>query len=166
MTSSTSARYSRRSIVSGLGIAALVPSAALAQFMPTADRFRLMDLMGGEFAIQTSRLALERSRAQHIREFAQIEIQEQTDIAASLGGVPGTTPIRRDQAAIVQRLSSMAPGARFDRAYIAGQIEGHRELLALNSNYANSGPDPLARSVAQSSLPLIQAHLAWLTRRA
>src|ERR1700712_4037429 len=36
-----------------------------------SDQFRLADLMGGEFAIETSQLALQRSRSSQIRQFAQ-----------------------------------------------------------------------------------------------
>jgi putative membrane protein len=125
--------------------------------------FRLADLQGGEYAIETSRLALERSRNPSIRDFAHLEINEQTSIAASLGATPGSVPPRPDQAAIVAQLSGLT-GSRFDHHYVLGQIRGHQELLALNTAYVQSGGDPRAQAVAEVSIPTIQTHLAILHR--
>src|ERR1700712_2493089 len=49
------------------------------------DHFRLTDLMGGEFSIETSKLALQRSRNSSVREFAHLEINEQLSVTAGLG---------------------------------------------------------------------------------
>ena len=127
-------------------------------------QFRLTDLMGGEFAIVTSKLALERSRNPHVRDFAQLEINEQVSVAAALGASPGSVRPRPDQIAIVQRLASMRSGPRFDHAYILGQIKGHEELLANNEQAIRSLADPAVRRVATLSVPTIQTHLAILSR--
>ena len=125
--------------------------------------FRQADLQGGDYSIETSRLALERGN-RSIRDFAELEIAEQTSIAASLYATPGSVPPRPDQAAIVARLSTLPPGRAFNRAYIMGQIAGHKELLALNTYYARTGIDPRAQAVAQVSIPTIETHLAILYR--
>jgi putative membrane protein len=138
----------------GLGDGALVPGAP----------FRLTDLMGGEYSIETSHLALTRSRNPHIREFAQLEIAEQVSVAAALGAQPGTVRPRPDQLALVQSLAAMRSGPAFDRAYIAGQIKGHQELLANNEAAIRSPADPAIRRVATLSVPTIQTHLAILAR--
>lgn len=126
--------------------------------------FRLADLQNGDYAIETSRLVLERSRNRSIRDFAQLEINEQTAIAATLFASPGSTPPRPDQQAVVASLAAMRPGPRFDHRYILGQINGHREALKLNTYYAQSGLDPRAQAVAVTSIPTIQTHLAILYR--
>ena len=127
------------------------------------DQFRLTDLMGGEFSIETSKLALERSHSAQVRSFAQMEINEQLSVAAALGAAPGSVPPRPDQAAMVQKLASLR-GPRFDHAYIMGQIKGHQELLANNQAAIASGADPEIRRVATLSIPTIQTHLAILHR--
>ncbi len=128
------------------------------------DGFRLADLMGGEYAIETSRLALERSRNPAVRHFAQLEIDEQVSVAAALGATPGSVAPRPDQAALVRQLASMGSGRAFDRAYVLGQIKGHRELLSVNTQAINSPASAATRRVATVSVPTIKTHLAILAR--
>lgn len=127
-------------------------------------QFRLVDLMGGDYSIETSRLALQKSRNPQIRNFAQLEINEQVSVAAALGATPGSVPPRPDQTAIIQRLAAMPSGPAFDRAYVDAQIKGHDELLANNNQAVHSPADPAIRRVATLSIPTIQTHLAILQR--
>ena len=126
--------------------------------------FRTQDLQGGEYSIETSKLALERSRNRAIRDFAQLEIAEQTGIATQLFSSPGAVPARPDQEAVVQKLASMRPGRAFDHRYVVGQIYGHQAALKLNKYYAQNGIDPRAKTVARLSLATIETHLAILYR--
>lgn len=128
------------------------------------EQFRMAELMGGEFAILTSQIALSRSRNPSVRNFAQLEINEQTAVAAALGALPGGVQPRPDQAAIIQELQRMPPGPAFDRAYVEGQIAGHEQLLALNTAYAQGGADSRGRTVATVAVPSIQTHLSILSR--
>jgi putative membrane protein len=142
----------------------LATGAARAQGAADPQQYRRMALMGGEFAIQTSRLALERGIDPRVREFAQLEINEQTAFAASLGVRPGGVPLRPDQEQLLQRLAATPSGSRFDRAYVGGQIDGHEELLVLNSAYAQGGYDTVGQAVATVAVPSIQTHLTILSR--
>ena len=126
--------------------------------------FRMQDLQGGAYSIETSKLALERSRNRAIRDFAQLEIAEQTSIATQLFSSPGAVPARPVQEAVVEKLASTRPGRAFDHRYVAGQIYGHQAALKLNQFYAQNGIDPRAKSVARLSLPIIETHLAILYR--
>ena len=76
-----------------VALAGAIPFArtALAQTGPIGpDQYRLMALMGGDFAIRTSQLALQKGQSAGVRQFAQLEINEQTAVAASLSATPGT----------------------------------------------------------------------------
>ena len=161
----------RRGLLAALAGGAVVPGAwplatdaARAQGAVDPQQYRMMALMGGEFAIQTSRLALERAADPRVGEFAELEINEQTAFAASLGARPGVVPLRPDQAQLIQELSATQPGSRFDRAFVRGQIAGHEELLALNTAYARGGADTVGRAVANVAVPSIQTHLTILGR--
>jgi putative membrane protein len=127
--------------------------------------YRMAALMGGDFAILTSELALQRSRNPHVRRFAELEIHEQVSVAASLGAQPGTAGLRPDQAALFDQLNATRPSPRFDQLYVRGQIIGHRELLGLNSAYRRaSAGDPTGLAVANLAVPSIETHLTILGR--
>lgn len=159
----------RTALMALIGAVSLAPGAVLAQTaaVPAAVvsspmQFRTTVLMTGGFAMQTSQVALERSRNPQVREFAQLEINEQMALAAALGASPGSTPLRPDHAQMLQQLQSMT-GRSFDRMYVQGQIMGHNEALALTSAYAQSGFDTQGRSVAILAVPSIQTHLTILS---
>ncbi len=169
LTSSTS--LDRRSALMALiGAVSLAPSAVLAQsaaapaaVVSSPTQFRTIVLMTGGFAMQSSQVALERSRNPQVQEFAQLEINEQIALAAALGARPGSAPLRPDHAQMLQQLQAMT-GRSFDRMYVQGQIMGHNEALALTSAYAQSGFDTQGRSVAILAVPSIQTHLTILSR--
>jgi len=94
--------------------------------------------MGGSFAMQTSQLALTRTSNPDVVNFANAEIAEQVQVATTLGAAPGSAPLRRDQAAVMQQLQA-TPSGPFERMYVQGQIRGHRELLALNTSRLRMG---------------------------
>ena len=159
----------RTTLMALIGAVSLAPSAVLAQnaaapaAVSSPMQFRTTVLMTGGFAMQTSQAALERSRNPMVREFAQLEINEQMALAAALGAAPGSTPLRPDHAQMLQQLQSMT-GRSFDRMYVQGQIIGHNEALALTNAYAQSGFDTQGRSVAILAVPSIQTHLTILSR--
>jgi putative membrane protein len=151
----------RRSFLFALGGLGLSTYAANAKAIPQRD-FRTADLMGGAFAMQTSQLALTRTRNPDVINFANAEIAEQVQVASALGAAPGSAPLRPDHAVLLRQLQA-TPSGRFDRMYVQGQIRGHRELLALNTSYLRTGSNPQEQQVAQMSLPIIQRHLAILS---
>lgn len=150
----------RRSFLLALAAFGLVAKAADAR--PVPKDFRSAALTGGSFAMMTSQLALTKTGNRDVIDFAKAEIAEQVQVAEALSASPGTAPLRRDHATGLARLRGIAAGSGFDRAYVQGQIVGHRELLALNQSYLQTGRDPQVQGVAQMSLPIIQRHLAIL----
>jgi putative membrane protein len=148
---------------------ALAPQSLGATPLPRAAlsprSYRMAALMGGDFAILTSELALQRSRNPHVRRFAQLEINEQVSVAASLGARPGTAGLRPDQAALFDELAATPASPRFDRLYVRGQIIGHRELLGLNDAYRRrAAGDPTGLAVANLAVPSIETHLTILSQ--
>ena len=117
--------------------------------------------MVGGFSLQTSQLALKRAQNARVRDFAQLEANEQTAVAAALGAQPGSVPPGQDEAAMLQQLASLS-GREFEHMYVEGQIKGHRQLLELNQANEGSG-DPVSRAVAIVSVPSIQTHLQILS---
>jgi putative membrane protein len=74
--------------------------------------------MGGSFAMQTSQLALTRTRNPALINFANAEISEQTQVAVALGAAPGSAPLRPDHANLLRQLEATPSGGAFDRMYV------------------------------------------------
>jgi putative membrane protein len=144
----------------GLGLVAA--TAAKAQILGDASSGTGSLLSVGGFSLQSSQIALQRSRNAQVRNFAQLEANEQAAVAAALGAQPGSVPPTEEQAAMLQQLASLS-GRQFDHMYITGQIQGHRQLLELSSAAAQGG-DPVSRAVGTVSVPAIQTHLEILSR--
>lgn len=119
-----------------------------------------------QFEIQSSQLALGRSRDQGVRRFAQMMLRDHEYTtsrvmqAARRSGLPpmGPPPLRRDQQGMVDQLS-YARGYDFDRLYVTQQVAAHEQALGLMQSYAASGDAEPLRRVAQEAVPIIQHHL-------
>lgn len=153
----------RKLMIGGMVASAALPLSAATAFAQQAglDAAKMPALLGGNYAIETSRLALERATNAVVRTFAQLEIAEQEATAMAFGAEPGMGGLREDHAALVAQLQAME-GAEFDRMYIDGQITGHEELLDIHRTYAAQGSDPMARGASMVGVPAIESHLAML----
>lgn len=179
-------------IASSLGvasIAALMALPGLAQMMPQSpstpaprmspapnapgpdrpltdlDRqFMIRAAQSDQTEIQTSQLALQRSRNQDVRAFAQHMIQEHTNSSKQLmqiaqqKGVTLPKDVGPDNRPLLTRLSSLS-GAAFDRAYMEGQVQAHAKTQAEYQRYLNQGQDPQLRAFANTVLPIVTGHL-------
>ncbi len=86
-------------------------------------------------------------------------------IGAVAGG-PGPAAMTSDEqkAQIEAQLSGQQPGPAYDAAFVGASLQGHREAQAINVSYAQSGEDPGLRRIARGALPLIDRHIAILSR--
>lgn len=172
----------RRDLLTGLSGAALLPLAAGgAQAQPPtpraplttigADEYKSRTLMAGTLAKQTSELALEKSANPKVKQFANLEVMEQTAMAQALTMQASPPPVRLDErhAAVLKELQGVS-GAEFDKAYVKAQVEGHAELLTIQDAYtigrgqggtAAMLSDDTAR-IATLAKAAIQTHLTML----
>jgi len=64
---------------------------------------------------------------------------------------------------MVQKLQSAQAGAEFDRQYLQGQIQGHRDLLQVQERYLSSNPQNREHmNVAKMARTQIREHIALL----
>lgn len=160
----------RYMLTAGAAVAAALPLAATGAFAQesammadgTMDPAKSPAILNGNFAKATSQLALERATNDAVRQFAELEVAEQTAVATAFG-VPADAPlaIPEDKAAMLQQLEA-AEGAEFDMMYLDGQIMGHEELRDIHSSYAESGSDPMARGASIVGVTGIDSHLVML----
>lgn len=146
--------------------AACMPAAPVASVATatSATAFVSMAAVSDQFEIQTSQLALERSRDPQVRRFATRMIRDHSMSSrrlmalASRSGQPVPAPgLDARHAAMLQTLTA-TPDAGFDAAYATMQANAHREAITMFQTYASQGDDPALRSFARRTLPTLQMH--------
>ena len=134
------------------------PAASAATFVATSGSIELL-------IIRSSELALQRSAAARIRDFAEIMIRDHKGTSAQLSFagrrlnlLPSASLQPREQAA----LDSLSAAPDFDATFVRLQRTAHQNLLALDQAYAAQGRSPTVRPVAQAAIPIEQRHLRLL----
>lgn len=118
------------------------------------------------FEIRSSRLALERSQNEAVREFARAMILDHTRAGRILEALVEETeqplllpiPISPEHAATMRQLETAAD-AEFDALYLAAQVQAHQEAVALVGAYASNGSKKEFQTFAQDLLPTLEIHL-------
>jgi putative membrane protein len=114
------------------------------------------------FEIQSSQLALSRSRNPAIRSFAQMMVDEHGGLTRQLFGAASTAGIapagRRLFPEHADMLERLAKSTDFDRAYAREQALAHDAAFWLHRRYARRGDAPALRSAAAAAIPVIQRH--------
>jgi putative membrane protein len=123
------------------------------------------------YEMQSSKLALSKSKDAHVRMIAQQMITDHTKTTKTLmAALPKTMPkvpkppmkLSADNAAMVAQLKQAKAGSEFDAMYLQQQGMAHQKAWALHSGYAADGTDPALKQVAMSAVPIIETHLQHL----
>ena len=116
------------------------------------------------FEIEASKIALERSKVQPVKDFAQMMIDMHGATTAELGplasaaGVSPPTALDNDHVAKLDELKN-ASLQDFDDKYIDQQTAAHSAALDLMKDYANNGKDTAIQAFAAKTAPAVDAHL-------
>jgi len=130
-----------------------------------------MFLMSNDIDLTVAKLAHTRTTNAEVKAFAKRMITDHSQMIATLRTlieehdiVPADNMLGRDlrDLASIHRDSLLVrEGATFDRAYVAWEIENHRELIAMIDDVllprADAGP---LREMVASMRPIVSAHLA------
>ena len=125
----------------------------------------------GMAEVMAGKLAANKGTTDAVRDFGMMMMkdhgaanQKLADLAKSKGiKLPATAG--EAHLAAYKSLQSK-DGARFDPAYIAGQVKGHEEAVQLLKSEIASGQDPDAKKLAEELLPTVEAHLKEANRLA
>lgn len=146
------------------------PAQMLASLAPTSqiDPANYVQTAGqsGLFEVEAGKVAERRARSAEIRRFARMMVRDHTDAdgriraaaAASNPPIPFPTALDPQHQETLAALRSV-PRTEFDRQYMEGQVEGHREALELQQSYGESGGDPKLKAVASELTPIVRHHL-------
>lgn len=129
------------------------------------NRFFRQAAVGDLTEIRTSRLALQKSESQRVRQFAQMMIDDHQKVSRGLQRLAGRKdvdlPKELDNAhqTLVDNLAGTSTGRDFDRAYMRGQITAHQETISNYEDASEKAKDSDVRSFAKEQLPTLREHL-------
>ena len=119
------------------------------------------------YEIQSSRVALSKSKTPAVRQFAQQMITDHTQTTKTLMAAlknsdrtiakPSTKMSAQNASKVA--LLKKAPKASFDNLYMQQQMQAHQTAWSLHKGYATDGTDPALKQVASTAVPIIEQHL-------
>lgn len=116
----------------------------------------------GLYEIQTSKLALQRSKNPDIRKFAEHMIHDHEQAAAELKHVAAEDHFRVPTALdhdLKGKYKDLAKkGNDFDAKYVHLQVDAHNDAVNLFSDYSQNGQDARLKDFAAKTLPTLQSH--------
>lgn len=139
----------------------------------SGEAFAKNAAIGDIYEITAARMALRRSRSDSVREAARKMIDDHTTAThqlrsahrmsetAGLPELPTEVDMRRRK--MLEHLEA-APDEKFDDTYLDQQVLAHKETVDLMTGYASSGDNWQLRSVAESTAPVVQRHLAMMEK--
>jgi putative membrane protein len=123
---------------------------------------------GDLFEIESSQVALDKSKNQKVREFAQMMIDQhrkstaRVKAAAGEAGLAVPPPqLMPDQKMMLEEIKA-ADADAFDDIYLKHQKTAHDAALALHEGYAESGDTPALRQAAAEIAQVVRQHIAHL----
>jgi putative membrane protein len=116
------------------------------------------------FAIEESRLAIDRTRDSKLKTFARQMVkdhggaQSELQITAKGSGAAVPTTLDQEHQARLKALRNKS-GADFDKAYVADQGENHSNALTLYGDYMLWGEYAKLHALAIKMIPITEAQL-------
>lgn len=125
---------------------------------------------GDMYEIQSSKVALMKSRRADVKAFAKEMIADHTNTSKSLKAALSNAdrkiapPPMALSAANKSKIDLLrkAPKASFDDLYMQQQLQAHQMAWSLHKGYATDGTDPALKQVASTAVPVIERHIQHL----
>lgn len=141
------------------GMAAMVP-------VPSAQEFVDQAAKNDAFEIAAAELATKNAASSEVKAFAAEMTKAHTASTEKIKGAaaqaqPAVTPnpaLMPDQEENLNALKGLT-GAKFDAAYMAGQVEAHEKALALMRSYAADGQAAPLKTAAGEISQVVEGHL-------
>ncbi|GIL41005.1 DUF4142 domain-containing protein [Roseiterribacter gracilis] len=113
--------------------------------------------------IETSKVAVTKATKPDIKKFAQQMIDDHTKLSTEMGTLAKSKniPVPPRDSSIddkVKKLSALS-GADFDKEYLKGQVDGHKDAAKLFHGDGTKLKDADLRAAVAKATPTIDAHL-------
>ena len=132
------------------------------------DAFLRDAAIGDMYEIESSKLALQRSKNAEIKRAAQVIIDDHTASSAKLKAIAAqlgkTLPTEMDERRKGMMDNLRAASAEdFDDRYLDQQTAAHHEALTAFNGYREAGPDAPLKQFAAETAPRLETHAKLVT---
>jgi putative membrane protein len=133
---------------------------------PTGQEFVDKAAKSDAFEIAAAKLAKTNADSADVKSFAAKMVTAHTESTAKIkaAAAKATPAIKPDPTLTDDQNGKLADlgklkGADFDKAYVDGQIDAHKDALSLMKSYAKDGDTPSLKTAAGDIAPIVQQHL-------
>ena len=130
----------------------------------TADFVRKASI-GNIFEIESSKLAVARTSAKEVKNFALMMMADHTQLGDQLkktlaSSDTGLSVAEKPDDQLQKTLDSLkaAPTTAFDNLYVQAQSKAHDDAVSLFADYADSGDNMDLKNFASSAIPTLKKH--------
>ncbi len=140
-----------------------VPLMAVAADSPDSSFYKNA-AEGGIAEVDAGKLAEQKANSQAVKEFGAQMVKDHSAVNEKLKSLAASKDISLPTSASVGEMAEKAKlevlsGDTFDKSYIKGQIQDHRDTIAMFKKEASQGKDPAARALAAATLPTLEEHM-------
>lgn len=138
--------------------------------VPSTGSFLARITADNRFAIESSELALKKSKSDAVLAFAKMMLADHSEAATKLKQVLDEAKLSAGPDALDARhrvvLDDLATkdGADFDKAYLDAQTRAHARAVALFESYAKGGDNARLKAFAGELLPVLRKHLEQVSQ--
>jgi putative membrane protein len=152
----------------GPAFAADPPSTAAASPVaaaPSTDEFLAKAAVGNKFEIDSSKLAISKSKSESVKAFANQMVMDHGQAAARMKQAVTDAKAKSPSESLDAKHQATyddlkkKDGPAFDQAYVDAQLQGHVDTVALFESYAKDGDNPRIKAFANALLPTLRTHL-------
>ncbi len=124
-------------------------------------------ISGNYNEIDASKMALQKSQNDQVKQYAQKMIDDHQKMLDDLHALAGQENVKfkdeptADGKKMAKKLDGLN-GSEFDKAYVNGMVKDHKEDVRDFTAEINTGKDQPTKDAAQKSLPIIQDHLQMI----
>ena len=131
----------------------------------STDAFLSKLAVGNKFEIDSSKLAITKSKSETVKTFASQMVSDHGQAAVKMKQAITDAKIKAPADALDATHQALLDdlrkkdGPAFDQAYVDAQLKGHEETVAMFEAYAATSDNPRIKQFASDLLPTLRMHL-------
>lgn len=160
----------RLAVIAGLVLLGVVPATAAHAADPSEQDTEYLQRIHrvNLFEIEAGKLAQQQASDQQVKDLGAMFVTDHTQLDQTVQSTASSLNVNlpdsptQDQEAVLDQLKGVT-GREFDTQWVTAQLTGHNEAIQATETEIAQGSDSSVKQLAESALPVLQAHLDELT---